>query len=205
MPDLFSLPMGGGCVSDPARAPCRAGVIHAHPDGPSDIPGRTWRDRVVDLNRANTAETGLLTAGALYTPAAYASLIRFVGSERLYILSAGWGLVRADFRLPDYDITFSASADAHRRRRRTQAFADFNHLAGQPAEDTLFLGGKDYLPLFLRLTASVPGRRGLYYNAATPPHAPGCAVWRYVTPQRTNWHYRCAADIVRGALHPRYG
>ena len=193
-------------VADPARAPAEPGVLHAHPDGPSDLPGRTWRERLVEENRRPVASPwGLLPAGRLYALEAYAVLARWVGAKRLFILSAGWGLVRSDFLLLAYDITFGASAARHTRRGRAQRFADFNALEGEPAEDTIFLGGQDYLPLFLRLTAPCSGRRLVFYNSARPPAAPGCVLQRYPTPRRTNWHYECAAALADGELVPSFG
>ena len=67
------------------------------------------------------------------------------------------GSRRSDFLLPAWGNTFSASAARHTRRGRAQRLADFNALEGEPADDTIFLGGQDCLPLLLRLTASRPG------------------------------------------------
>jgi hypothetical protein len=39
-------------------------------------------------------------------------LVEKFGIEKVFILSAGWGLIRADFLTPNYDITFSGSAEA---------------------------------------------------------------------------------------------
>jgi hypothetical protein len=69
----------------------------------------------------------------------------------------------------------------------------------------LFLGGKDYLPLFCSLTSSFRGDRLIYFNASKAPEAPGCRLVRYETPVRTNWHYECADRIVTGALEPAVG
>jgi hypothetical protein len=187
-------------VADPALGPCTPDVLYAHPDEPSDQPGQTWRDRVVEANRTRTNPCGLLPAGRLYAPEAYALLERFVGPERLFILSAGWGLVRSDFLLPRYDITFSGSAARHKRRRPAHDFADFNALDGLPADDTAFLGGKDYLPLFLRLSAACRGRRLVLHNSTVPPAAPGCGLQAFRTSCRTNWHYQCARALASGSL-----
>jgi hypothetical protein len=191
-------------VARPELVTRNPGILHAHPDQPSDIPGKIWRDRVVHENNGADAST-LLPAAQLYTSPTYAALERFIGSENLFILSAGWGLVRGSFRLPAYDISFSGSADPHCRRRSGDEFADFNALAEQLPGDTVFLGGKDYLPLFLRLTASDPGRRLVFFNASRQPQAPGCLVQPYITPRRTNWHYSCASDLIQGVLVPNFG
>ncbi|MBK9584828.1 MAG: hypothetical protein IPO55_02795 [Alphaproteobacteria bacterium] len=63
-----------------------------------------------------------------------------------------------------YDITFSSQADAYKRRRAHDAYADFNMLEGRSDEPVAFFGGKDYLPLFCRLTEDYPGRRIAAFN-----------------------------------------
>lgn len=72
--------------------------------------------------------------------------------EGVYILSAGWGLIRSDFLTPYYDITFSQSADPYKRRRRTDRYDDFRMIPDGVKDEILFIGGKDYLPLFCQLT-----------------------------------------------------
>lgn len=192
-------------VAHPGLAPNGDGILYAHPDEPSDRSGQTWRERVVDENRRpSVAAPPLLAAGLLYTPTAYRILQQRVGADRLFILSAGWGLVRSDFLLPAYDITFSGSAEPYKRRRPTQRFSDFNRLLGEAADDTIFLGGKDYLPLFLQLSATVPGQRLVFFNSTVPPTAPGCVVQEFLTARRTNWHYSCAQALASGALAPRF-
>jgi hypothetical protein len=89
-----------------------------HPPGETDIFSRpddaipssstTWRQHLVTYNSSGANPDHLLQAGSLYSPPAYVALLRSVGTENFYILSAGWGLVRSDFLLPDYDITFSS-------------------------------------------------------------------------------------------------
>ena len=58
---------------------------------------------------------GLLPAYQLYENSTYNRLVDRFGLSNVYILSAGWGLIPADFLTPHYDITFSASADAYKR------------------------------------------------------------------------------------------
>ena len=113
---------------------------------------------------------------------------------------AGGSCGRTSCYLPDYDITFSGAAELWSRRRRGQGFHDCNALAGSPPDDTVFLGGKDYLPLFLALTRDVSGRRLVLHNSTVEPSAPGCRVQRFDTPRRTNWHYDCAAALASGRL-----
>lgn len=188
-------------VARPDLVEDTADVLHAHPDQHSDRHGQTWRDRVVEANdRRNRNPFGLVPAAELYTPSAYSSLATFVGIEKLFILSAGWGLVAGSYLLPTYDITFSGSAERHKRRRADQRFQDLNAFEGESEEATVFVGGKDYLPLFLALTAGAKCRRHVFYNSATTPRVTGCILHLFPTSRRTNWHYECAEALARRHL-----
>ena len=59
----------------------------------------------------------------------------------------------------------------------------------------VFFGGKDYLPLFCDLTKDVKAKRTVFYNSGYAPAAQGCALVRFVTTTRTNWHYECARNF----------
>ena len=54
----------------------------------------------------------------LYKNSAYEYLVNQLGEDKVFILSAGWGLIPAPFLTPDYDITFSGNAEAYKRRRK---------------------------------------------------------------------------------------
>jgi hypothetical protein len=116
----------------------------------------------------------------------------------VYVLSAGWGLIRADFLVPQYDITFSQSAEDYKRRRKTDRYDDFCTLPVETDGNILFFGGKDYLPLFCALTKAVRGRKIVFYNSATAPRLSGCVLRRFDTTTRTNWHYECANAFLNG-------
>jgi len=191
-------------VACPANATADPAVLHAHPDDPSDRAGQTWRERVVAENAQPTLAEPLIPAGQLYSDKAYATLERHFGVDRLFILSAGWGLVRADFLLPAYDITFSKAADTYNRRGKDRRFEDFNALSTEPGDDTVFLGGKDYVPLFASLMKPVPGRKLILFQSKLPPAVPGFATQRYVTRKRTNWYYECAKKLVSGEMTPSF-
>jgi hypothetical protein len=188
-------------IAAPAAAPSDSRTAFAHPDDPSDQDGQTWRDRVNAANKNGEAiALGFLPAWQLYLPPSYAALRHAYGDERLFILSAGWGLVRADMRLPAYDITFSGSGLPYKRRRHGQRYIDLNALENAPADDTVFFGGKDYLPLFLNLSSTARGRRVVFYNSSSVPTAPGCMTVRFLTRKRTNWHYDCADALLSKGL-----
>ena len=96
-----------------------SGVTYAHarPDDISDT-GKSWRTILRECNREYGADPGgnphgLLPAWQLYQHPIYKCLAGRYGLKRLYILilSAGWGLIPADYLTPVYDITFTAGAD----------------------------------------------------------------------------------------------
>ncbi len=98
-----------------AFRPCR-------PDNPAGPEAGTWRDVLARYNERYAREGAnpdrLLPAGDLYSPRVYRGLTDAFGPANVFILSAGWGLVRADFLLPDYDITFSNQPNVPRYARR---------------------------------------------------------------------------------------
>ena len=140
----------------------------------------------------------LLPAFELYEPPAYLRLVTEFGIDKIFILSAGWGLIPAAFLTPAYDITFSQAADDYKRRHKSNVFRDFIQFPVDSDEPLVFLGGKNYLPLFAALTEGAKGRRVIFYNSTNLPEAPGCTLQRYVTTTRTNWHYECVQALVDG-------
>ena len=117
-------------VADPAIAPNREGIAYAHPDAFSDT-GKPWRTVLLKYNdQRGTNPYGLLPAWQLYENPAYSMLADRFGPDRLYILSAGWGLIPARFLTPSYDITFSAASSVapFKRRARRAQFHDFGLL-----------------------------------------------------------------------------
>ncbi len=186
-------------VAQPTLAPANPIRHYARPDDISDD-GRTWRERLVAYNAAADNPLKLLPAYRLYAHDSYRALVDRFGLGRLFILSAGWGLIPASFLTPGYDITFATSADDWKRRRKADRYQDFCML---PDDDDpiVFVGGKDYLPLFRKLTTSLRAGKVVFFNSRTEPDLPqGFEVVRYRTTTRTNWHYECARDLAAGTL-----
>jgi hypothetical protein len=189
-------------VAHPASAPASDNCIYARPDDPSDH-GGSWREVLVRYNEARgNNPLSLLPAFELYERDTYRALVKRFGIDKIYILSAGWGLIPASFLTPYYDITFAANADDWKRRRQRDAYRDLSMLSVETEEEIVFLGGKDYLPLFARLTAPARSARMVFYNSATLPDAPDCRLVRFSTTTRTNWHYECADALMRGDITP---
>ena len=115
-------------VADPGIAPIDPNCSYARPDDTSDT-GKPWRTILREYNAdPGHNPLGLLPAWKLYKNATYELLADHCGPEHFYILSAGWGLIRADFLTPAYDITFSPGAEKHKRRRKKDQYDDFNML-----------------------------------------------------------------------------
>ncbi|MGI9310620.1 MAG: hypothetical protein ACR2P7_03680 [bacterium] len=186
-------------VGRPSDAPADERCLYAHPDDRADD-GASWRDALRAYNethrRTGANPLGLLPAYQLYAPDCYRALTRKLGVDNVYILSAGWGLIAADFLTPDYNITFSNSAPAHARRGKRDRYDDFRLLAKESTAPLLYFGGVSYQWPFLELTAGYRGQRICFYNSAAKPTAPGVIYVRYQSAAKTNWHYLCVADFI---------
>ena len=193
-------------VGDPDAAPPCDRFCYARPDDMA-TGSRTYRDVLEQYNREQSVTNpwGLLPAWCLYARKEYGELVRALGAANVFVLSAGWGLVAADYLLPNYDITFSSSArgpDGYKRRpARDGGYRDFSMLPAQTARHVYFFGGKDYVPLFCRLTARVR-QRTVFVNSKTPPKGLTCRTERYETNTRTNWHYECVRAFAECLAEP---
>ena len=194
-------------VADPQKAPPDKSIIYKRPDDPAHS-GLSWRDVLIEYNSKYKDDVsgnplGLLPAWKLYKNPAYGELVSAFGIQNVFILSAGWGLIAADFLTPDYDITFSASAKRDnicKRRYLSDRYEDLALLPKSTEKPVVFLDGKDYIPLFCSLTEGIKSLRTVFYNSQIPPPAPGCKLCLFPTKARTNWHYGCARDLAQGNI-----
>ena len=187
-------------VAHPQKAPNISDRIYAHPDDCTED-GSTWRQLVAEYNKnPGNNPLGLYPAFELYKRDVYRRLVDKFDLKNVYILSAGWGLIRADFLTPSYDITFSASAEPYARRLKTNKYADFQMLPPETGDQVVFLGGKDYLPLFCNLTARIRSTPVAFYNSTKLPSAKRCHLKRFETTTMTNWHYECAKALIGGLI-----
>ncbi len=186
-------------VADPKQMQDDAEYVYAHPDDLSES-GITWREQLLHYNREpGTNPLGFLPAWELYQDPVYFRLIEAYGIERVYILSAGWGLITADFLTPDYNITFSWAPKGIKRNKRTR-FNDLCLLSQDSKDPIVFFGGKSYVPLFCELTRSFNCRKVLFYNSKNPPHAPDCELKECFSTNPRNWHYKCADRFMNGEV-----
>ena len=191
-------------VVDPRAVSKSRSLSYKHPDDAAPS-GLSWRQVLCEYNRAPAENPlGLLPAWRLYEPPAdpsiYSDLVEAYGLDNVFILSAGWGLVRAGFLLPDYDITFAASAKSCKRRRKRDRFEDFAMLPTTARSPILFLGGKDYVPSFCDLTRNVENRRIVFHYSREAPRAMNCELRRFTDGPPRTWFYHCARALIRGEI-----
>jgi hypothetical protein len=180
-------------VAHPEIAP-KDNEFYVRPDDAAGE-GKSWRDILMEYNgKPADNPYRLLPAYRLYRNAVYRRLVERLGIGSVYILSAGWGLITANFLTPYYDITFSRAknVETYKRRGKTDRYRDICMLPDGIDDEIIFFGGRDYLPLFCMLTEKAQGKRKIFYNSALPPHVPGCTLERFETSTKTNWHYECA-------------
>ena len=180
-----------------------ASCEYARPDDVSDT-GVPWRQRLSEYNReyrrSGRNPYGLLPAYELYSNSIYRELVNRFGVERVFILSAGWGLISAEYLTPQYDITFSPSAERWKRRGKRERYIDECHLPNDFKGTLEYFGGKEYAGAFAELTSSLNCRKVIRYNSVAPPFAPGCELKRYQSRAKTNWYYPCARAYIDGTL-----
>ena len=184
------------------------GVRVCRPDDPADPGDGTWRDVLSRYNERYRMDganpNGLLPAGDLYRSPVYRQLAAAIGQDNLFILSAGWGLVRADYLLPDYDVSFSAEAEPYARRKlrdNNGDWRDFNQLAEadvSPDEPVHFFGSLGYLDLYYQLTFGLSRRRIIHHKSEFPPRKlrRGYEYARFAGQAVTNWHYAAAKEFA---------
>ncbi|WP_093160476.1 hypothetical protein [Variovorax sp. YR216] len=170
--------------------------FYARPDD-DDGHGTSWRNRLAQYNSEQLSQNplGLNSAYKLYKNRIYEGLFNKFG-EKVYILSAGWGLIASTFLTPDYDITFSGSAHSCNRRRAGDRYLDFCQIPDD-GEEMVFLGGLSYLNLFRNLVMTYKGEKTVYYRSSEKPELGlGFNLKKFDTPRKTNWHYECAAQLI---------
>lgn len=189
-------------VASPSAEPPPENSIYARPDDTIGDSHETWREKLVAYNKEEADKNPLnfLPAYKLYRNQIYQQLVSRFGKEKVFILSAGWGLIPAYFLIPAYDITFSASSDMLNRRKTNDHYNDFCLMDDD--DEIAFLGGKSYLPLFHTLTKGMSGKKVVFYNSKTPPDllSSNIELIKFETSTRINWHYECAQSIIHHGI-----
>ena len=197
-------------VANPKKAPDSSIGIFVLPDDVMEEGNGTWRSLVTKLNQSGEEVDGLVPAIELYKPRIFGQLVNAFGMTDLFVLSAGWGLVRADFRIPSYNITLSKTGSYLTRRYESDPYQDFNQLKDVNIgsdEEIIFLGGKSYLPLLHRLLSDINCRKKAFYRVAPlkksnklpvdlEKYSTELEFIPFRTSRCTNWHYESAERLI---------
>ena len=182
-----------------------------HPDEIMNNGIMSWRDYLIQYQN----DQNLLSAYQLYVPRTFPFVYLDLYNKykiNFYILSAGWGLVNSEFKLPKYDITFSSIANPATKRNfnliGAPVYNDFNQLNLDGEEDIVYIGSPDYIPLFFDLTGNLKNRKIIYWKGMTPQPVPvrfpipnNTFLYRYYnTNTRMNWYYEVANDFCNGII-----
>ena len=209
-------------VAHPEIAPRGQGIVYQHPDSESDF-GGSWRKMLKeynnDLNASPLGTLGLFKAWELYRPQRkayreiYDDLANTFGEENVYILSAGWGLIRSDFLTPNYDITFTNVKKDKKWKQRKYGegeFLDFNQLSQPPAEikgPIVFMGGQSYVDFFIALTEDLKTEKVVYFYSEDIKtdyleysSEYDLRVYPNSDKEQRTWHYQCAKDLIDGKI-----
>jgi hypothetical protein len=195
-------------VAQPLFAPKCDNVIYKTPDDLSDDGQASWRTRLQEYNKSpGDNPWKLYKAYMLYRNKTYGDLAKRFSDKNVYILSAGWGLIRADFLTPQYNITFSPGATGKNRYKHREFVKTDPYFNFLPDDDgpIVFLGGKtDYVRLFCWLTEKYRSCRIVYYYSkrpdAKPPEVNGCKTERFESEKPRTWYYECAKDFIEGKI-----
>ncbi len=165
----------------------------------------TWRQYIKDNQNSDDIE--LKMAYLLYSNETYQNLYRKFGKS-LYIISAGWGLINSEFKLPKYDITFSKGPNipANTKRIGLGNYYDWNFLKVEQDEEIIFIGALDYLQLFYALTQDLTNHKIIYYYGSgsqlkknIPPNET-FTFRHYPSKNNRRWFYDLANDIINEIL-----
>ena len=180
-------------VSDSKFCKKQDGKLFANPDEMMPDRKTTWREYVNSSEYQNNENN--LKAGDLYNREIFRRLNSVLNYE-YYILSAGWGLIKASRRIPKYDISFSGNEKC-KKRNEFQIFQDTNDLIGiEETELIKFYGGKPYRNLFYSLTNSLKNQKLILFTGLTVPTQGGFKFERRYPTRNTNWH----EDILKEDL-----
>lgn len=187
-------------VDNPKQAPKSRNLRYVSPTCNYDD-NMTFQDRLRSYNDEFMSDGynpfNLLPAYKLYAIPIYEALVRSekYGKDGVYILAAPWGIVRADFLLPMYDLTFS-EVEKYKKRAQDDTYKnkDFCHLNNNSNETLSFIGINKYIKPFYRLTQKYSGKRVIYFNSEFPYNSykdvefVKCARVK----KGRKWHYQCA-------------
>jgi len=192
-------------VAHPEYAPHSDHYIYARPDDISDDGRLSWWERLRDYNEnyKNTKENpcNMLPAFELYKNPIFEKLVNEFCIENVFIISAGWGIIPADYLTPIYDITASNRGEAHSKIKIEDTLKKVPNMLPDNGEDIIFLGGKDYQKLFHKLFRNYEGEKIIFYycqpdlTAQRSKDNDGFELRPYQSSNPRKWYYECAEEI----------
>lgn len=183
-------------VGRPELAEPEQGVIFCRPDDPSDEPGMSWRHLLRRYVETGTNPFGLKRACELYANKIYINLVDHFGPDNVFILSAGWGLISANFPTPAYDITFSSPRKDKKtgkerrevRRSEEDEYQDFQDLPQDVSSPVMCFVTQTYMHqierMGLRRDLRYPPGRAIRIGIIVPRKTSSKGSWRY---ERVVW------------------
>jgi len=181
----------GKCVRFVASPPTPPNddAIYAAPDDYIYGTHKTWRSLISEQNHPD-----IVPAYKLYQNDVYRCLYAAYG-KHFYIFSAGWGIVRAEFKLPAYNITFAQQAEPLVRRTANMHWNDFNHLQDDSAEFSpdakiILFAGQSYAKHFKSLADRIPNKNIVTKKSCMPEGT-----------SNYTWFYEAAKKFLSGGFY----
>jgi hypothetical protein len=163
--------------------------------------GGAMPDEYIKLNIGTEDGRQLMQCGSLYEHPVYGELMVARGLRNVYILSAGWGLVRADKFIPNYDVTFSQHGDISVRIAATDRLqcASLSDEIPDNGEINLFIS-RAYAPYWSHLYGGAAQRTVLHWRLSQelPDGQYGTVIKHDCGKQVTNWQYTAARQFIAG-------
>lgn len=162
--------------------------------------GSTWRD-LIQKNNKKGNPLKLCKAYELYKGEIYRNLKSTFGGH-FYILSAGWGLVRSDIPLPNYNITFTNDnkIPTNTIREDQAIYKDFNQLDND-SRTIIFIGTPGYLKIFYQLTRKMSAQKIVFWKnhiiLNTPLPNTTFNLIKYKTKNNSSWWKELAKNIIQ--------
>lgn len=169
------------------------------PYGKPSADENTWSHIVKSQKYGGTKAYELYTGNKIYNYA-YNKL-----GDRLFILSSGWGIMPATFKLPMYHITWAQNARGSTmfRDRNDARWEDWtldDHNIKDDGHYMILLAGRDYIRQFLHCTSNIK-KRCIVYNADIKCYDENVKyIWGqpYLNNpnQIINWHYTALRNML---------
>jgi hypothetical protein len=171
----------------------------------------SWKEFILENQNELTIP---FKAFQLYSLSTY-RLMRCAFGRRFFIQSAGFGIIRSDFRIPEYNITFKGGNIVNHRRyiaNGLDGFNDLNHLLelNSNNQDILFIGSREYIKQFIELTNNLSCRKIIFYkgNFNLRPYRNLNQQFVFVkyepeTSSNYTWHYELADRLAEAEIIQR--